>query len=353
MYLSILQNLYNNKATFGTLMPYEDFYAYRSNNVANRYNILGTLPNLNYGSDSMDNRYNPFDSYYGGGQGLYNGGNLNSIKDVFIYNSYANYNRVFGNSNGYNGNNNWGVNFNVNINDNHFNGSFMNYSLGNSSVKTDKSDASPEVKESSKKQVSGSNPQKVDLNTDTGKLYSSLGLEKEGLSYEVFSLAMEGYKNLKNKGNGYLGIVDPKTKRYYLIDINNGKFIEKSDVKFGSGDMGAVANANKDGSHATLSGFTQVKEEYASTKSHWSSRAKRLDGLEAGINNNARSKHVVIHSTQYNTTWGCIGFTPVIKNGKQDDAATNAKLRRLFPENTIIFTYPTDVGEYKNLSALC
>lgn len=210
-----------------------------------------------------------------------------------------------------------------------------------------------QVKEKTTQEVAEKKPEKVTGNTPAHKLYNSLGLDKEGLSFEVFSLAMDGYKNLKNKGNGYLGIVDPKTKRYYLIDVNNSRFIEKSDVKFGSGDIGAVANANRNGSHATLSGFTQVKEEYASRKSHWSSRAKRLDGLETGINNNARSKSVVIHSTPYNTTWGCIGFTPVLKNGVQDDAATNAKLRRLFPENTIIFTYPTDVAEYKSLSALC
>lgn len=201
-------------------------------------------------------------------------------------------------------------------------------------------------------QQSDSQPVKSNENGGDRQLYNSLGLEKEGLSYEVFSLAMEGYKNLKNKGNGRLGIVDPKTKTYYLIDIKNSKFIEKTEVKFGSGDMGAVANANKNGSHATLSGFTQVKEEYASRKSHWSSRATRLDGLETGINNNARSKSVVIHSTPYETTWGCIGFTPVYKNGQQDDAATNEKMRRLFSRDTIIFTYPTDVGEYKSLSAL-
>lgn len=201
-------------------------------------------------------------------------------------------------------------------------------------------------------QQSDSQPVKENENSSDRQLYNSLGLEKEGLSYEVFALAMEGYKNLKNKGNGRLGIVDPKTKTYYLIDIKNSKFIDKTEVKFGSGKMEDVANANRDGSHATLSGFTQVKEEYASRKSHWSSRATKLDGLEAGINDRARSKSVVIHSTPNETTWGCIGFTPVYKNGRQDDAATNEKMRRLFSRDTIIFTYPTDVAEYKSLSTL-
>ncbi|MCM1265276.1 MAG: murein L,D-transpeptidase catalytic domain family protein [Candidatus Gastranaerophilales bacterium] len=214
--------------------------------------------------------------------------------------------------------------------------------------------------------VGNSNSVKVDTTDKTDKtdktvqgggttreLYNSLGLEKEGLGYEVFSLAMEGYQNLKNKGNGYLGIVDPNSKCYYLIDVNNKKFIEKSVVRFGSGNMNNVKGANIANSHATLSGFMQVKEEYASRKSHWSSRAKRMDGLEQGINNNARSKSVVIHSTTKNTTWGCIGFTPVLnKNGQTDDAATNEKLRRLFPSDTIIFSCPTNVDEYKNLSAL-
>ena len=185
--------------------------------------------------------------------------------------------------------------------------------------------------------------------SDAEQLYSSLALEKEGLSYEVFAVAMKGYKNLNDKGNGMLGIVDPNSKKYYLIDLNKSKFVGKTDVKFGSGNMNTVAAANKSGSLATLSGFQKVAEEY---NGKWAGGAKRIDGLESGINNNSRSKATVIHSTTKNTTWGCIGYTPVYKNGKVDAAATNEKMNQLFPKNTILFTYPTNLDEYSRLSAL-
>lgn len=189
-----------------------------------------------------------------------------------------------------------------------------------------------------------------DAGGNVKQLYNSLGLEKEGLSYEVFAFAMKGYNNLSDKGNGQLGIVDPKSNTYYLIDMKNHKFKGKTEVKFGSGNMSSVANANKQGSHATLSGFQKVAEEYTSGKS-WH-RGTKIDGLESGINNNARAKSTVIHYTAGNTTWGCIGFTPVYKNGSVDQSASFDKMRRLFPKDTILFTYPKNVDEYKRLSSL-
>ena len=323
---------------------WQNLFNFSNDNPINSWMSFGSFGN-NY---SSPNRFVLFDyngtkPYYGDSFGSYNGGSGN-------YNSsYGAYNTGATNSYGFDfgryqtrgkwniGLNNWQIN----------NTAYQPVAFAyNPSVK---SSQSPEKVDKVKPSDNNPTDEKV---TGTRQLYNSLGLEKEGLSFEVFSLAMEGYNKLKTKGNGKLGIVDPNTKRYYLIDLNNSKFVEKTDVKFGSGRMDDVANANRDGSHATLSGFTQVKEEYASTKSHWSSRAKRLDGLETGINNNARSKHVVIHSTPNNTTWGCIGFTPVMRNGQQDDTATNEKMRRLFPQDTIIFTYPTDVDEYKSLSTL-
>lgn len=174
------------------------------------------------------------------------------------------------------------------------------------------------------------------------------------ISQTAYDLAMKGYKNLKDKGNGYLGIVDPNTNTYYLYDMkgNKPKLIGSTSVKFGSGNMDTVANANRSGSHATLSGFTKVSEEYSTSK--WTGIGIRFDGLEQGINNNARAKATVIHCTKGNSTWGCIGVTPEYKGGKVDNSATNNKIRRLFPKGTIMFTCPTNAGmnEYKHLSAL-
>ena len=184
-------------------------------------------------------------------------------------------------------------------------------------------------------------------------LYKSMGLEELGLNYDVFELAMEGYGNLENKGNGLLGIFDTtqgaNEDRYYLIDMENMEVIGQCEVKTGSGDMSNILTANREGSHATLSGFEMVGEEYYSPE--MGKEAMRLIGLEEGINDNALSKGTVVHYTTGNSTWGCMGFDPVMSNGSVDVSATNEKMRQLFPQNTIIFTNPTDPN-YRNLSSL-
>ena len=185
------------------------------------------------------------------------------------------------------------------------------------------------------------------------KIYETLGLEQQGLNKEVFMLAMEGYNNLEDKGNGLLGIFDTTQsadkERYYLLDLNNFELVGRSVLKTGSGNMNNIKTANQDGSHATLSGFEKVGDQYYSDS--MGKDAMRLIGLESGINDNALAKGTVVHYTTNNSTWGCKGFTPVIKNGRVDIAATNEKMHKLFPTGTIIFTNPTD-SRYREYSAL-
>lgn len=177
------------------------------------------------------------------------------------------------------------------------------------------------------------------------QLYKAMGLEEQGLSFEVFQKAIEGYNNLEDKGNGFLGIFDTtqsnNNERYYLLDLNTFELVERSQMRTGSGDMSNITTANKGGSHATLSGFERVGEEYYS--SSMGKNALRLDGLEEGINDNSRAKGTVVHYTTANSTWGCKGFPPVRNsNGTINRDATYDRMRELFPTNTIVFTYPKD-----------
>lgn len=191
---------------------------------------------------------------------------------------------------------------------------------------------------------------------DPKRLYETLGLEEQGLSYEVFSKTIEGYSKLPEelRETGYLGIFDTTQssdkERYYLLDLNNMELVGRTVLKTGSGDMSDVESANQLGSGATLSGFEQVKiggEYYSSSmgKDAW-----RLVGLEDGINDNSEAKGTVVHFTKYEHTLGCKGFTPVYdSNGNVDVSATNAKMHKLFPEGAILFTYPSD-EDYWDLS---
>lgn len=188
---------------------------------------------------------------------------------------------------------------------------------------------------------------------DAEKIFKTMGLDKQGLNYDVFTMALEGYNNLEDKGNGMLGIFDTTQsadkERYYLLDMNNFELVGRTVLKTGSGNMDNIKTANKDGSHATLSGFERVGSQYYSDS--MGKNAMRLIGLEDGINDQSEAKGTVVHYTTKNSTWGCKGFTPVVTNGRVDLAATDEKMHRLFPENTIVFTYPTD-ERYREYSAL-
>ena len=190
-------------------------------------------------------------------------------------------------------------------------------------------------------------------NHNTRSLYNKMGLGSQGLNYKVFELAMEGYHNLTDKGNGYLGIFDTTqsddSERYYLLDLNNYRLVGRTALKTGSGNMDNIKTANIKGSHATLSGFEKVGDEYFSQGMN--KRALKIIGLEKGINDNSMAKGTVIHYTSGNNTWGCLGYTPIKKNGKIDYNATYSKMRTLFPKGTILFTNPTDPN-YRSMSEL-
>ena len=191
---------------------------------------------------------------------------------------------------------------------------------------------------------------------DVKSLYTELNLGAQGLNYEVFEMAITGYNNLPDseKNTGMLSIFDTSQsadkERYYLIDLKNKKVVARSVMKTGSGNMNDVSRANKAGSHATLSGFEKIGDEYYS--SGMKKQAKIIYGLEVGINDQAKNKGTVVHYASGNHTLGCKGFGPVRRNGRVDVQATNEKMRRICPKGTIMFTAPTNPEQYKRLSHL-
>lgn len=129
-------------------------------------------------------------------------------------------------------------------------------------------------------------------------------------------------------------------KRYYLIDMNNQRLIGQSEIKAGTGDMNNVTTANKNGSHATLSGFEIIAEEYSST-ARWKT-GRNIDGLENGINESARARRCVAHYTELEYFYGCKAIDAVLNdNGTFNHEKSLEKLRKFFPTGTILFTAPT------------
>ncbi len=123
-------------------------------------------------------------------------------------------------------------------------------------------------------------------------------------SFESFLAAFEGYEQLKNLGkiqNEILTIVDfslsSTQERMWVIDMKTQKVILKSLVSHGrnSGSEYATDFSNANESFKSSLGFYITGETY--TGKHGLSL--RLDGMEYGINDNARNRAVVVHGADY------------------------------------------------------
>lgn len=134
-------------------------------------------------------------------------------------------------------------------------------------------------------------------------IYQSLG--NSDLSSEAFSFAYQGYRQLllekvMEKKN-ILTVIDfnksSKEKRLFIIDLHKQKVIHKSLVAHGKNSGWDIPKtfSNAANSYQSSLGFYVTGETY--TGKHGLSL--KLDGLEKGINDNARKRHIVIHSADY------------------------------------------------------
>ncbi len=123
-------------------------------------------------------------------------------------------------------------------------------------------------------------------------------------TFESFLAAFEGYEQLKQQGkieNEILTIVDfslsSSQERMWVIDMKTQKVILKSLVSHGrnSGSEYATDFSNASESFKSSLGFYVTGETY--TGKHGLSL--RLDGMEYGINDNARNRAVVVHGADY------------------------------------------------------
>ncbi|MEC4003115.1 murein L,D-transpeptidase catalytic domain family protein [Flavobacterium sp. SUN052] len=136
-------------------------------------------------------------------------------------------------------------------------------------------------------------------------IYNSLDANNFKLpKIESFSRALEGYYLLKEKGkitNDYLTIVDfslsSKSKRMWVIDMNENKIIFNSLVAHGKNSGNDFANnfSNKNESNKSCLGFFATGEVYQGKHG----LSLKLDGLEKGVNDNARERSIVMHGADY------------------------------------------------------
>lgn len=148
-------------------------------------------------------------------------------------------------------------------------------------------------------------------------LYKELGMDSE-ISFQAFYQAMTGYEQIKKK-KSLLTIIDfskPSTdKRLYVINPETKEILYKSVVAHGrnSGDNYATSFSNKLGSCQSSLGFFLTENTYTGRNGF----SLIIDGLEKGINDNAKKRAVVIHGADYlnpslgkscgrlGRSWGC------------------------------------------------
>lgn len=136
-------------------------------------------------------------------------------------------------------------------------------------------------------------------------MYKSLNSNQFALpNLESFKEALKGFYLLKEKGliqKDILTLVDfslsSNVKRLWVIDLATNTILYNSLVAHGrnTGEEFANSFSNANSSFKSSLGFYATGEIYNGKHG----MSLRLDGLEKGVNNNARERGVVIHSADY------------------------------------------------------
>lgn len=121
---------------------------------------------------------------------------------------------------------------------------------------------------------------------------------------ESFKEALEGFYKLKAKGlisKNILTLIDfslsANTKRLWVIDLDTETILLHSLVAHGrnTGEEYASNFSNAAESYKSSLGFYSTGEIYNGKHG----KSLKLDGLEPGINDNARNRAVVVHGANY------------------------------------------------------
>lgn len=147
----------------------------------------------------------------------------------------------------------------------------------------------------------------VKTNSETSEelVYNNLNSNHFSLpKLESFAEALKGFYLLKEKGlvsKNILTLIDfslsSNSKRLWVIDLNTNTVLYNSLVAHGrnTGDEFATSFSNSAESYKSSLGFYATGEIYNGKHG----KSLKLDGLEKGINSNARERAVVIHGAEY------------------------------------------------------
>lgn len=174
--------------------------------------------------------------------------------------------------------------------------------------------------------------------------------------FEALNFALEGWEKLEDKlEKPLLTVIDftlPSTeKRLWIIDVAKQEILLNTVVSHGrnSGDLMANRFSNTPESFQSSLGFYKTAETYHGKHGY----SLRLDGLEKGFNDLARSRAIVIHGADYareefakatgrlGRSLGCPALPTEL----------SAKVIDIIKEGSLIFIYGNDPN-YINQSPL-
>ncbi|HEX8333756.1 MAG TPA: murein L,D-transpeptidase catalytic domain family protein [Segetibacter sp.] len=136
-------------------------------------------------------------------------------------------------------------------------------------------------------------------------IYDKVGLLPFGLERAVFYKAYKGYQYLLTKNklrkSNLLTICDysqsSTSERLYVIDLKAGKLLYNTFVAHGkySGEEFATSFSNMESSNKSSLGFMVTAETYVGR----AGLSMRFDGVERGINDQVRSRDIVLHGSTF------------------------------------------------------
>jgi hypothetical protein len=136
-------------------------------------------------------------------------------------------------------------------------------------------------------------------------MYDNICLDGSGLSVDAFAYAYKGYQRLLKKKvikeSGYLAICDfsqsSAKKRFYIIDLCNAQLLANTYVAHGRNSGGEYATrfSNKPSSLQSSLGFFVTQKTYYGEHG----LSLRIAGLEAGFNDKALRRGIVVHGADY------------------------------------------------------
>ena len=182
---------------------------------------------------------------------------------------------------------------------------------------------------------------------------------ESGLREEVLTLGLRAHERVRTQGltdRSIVTIVDysrlSREKRLWVIDVATGEILARELVAHGRNSGGDRADrfSNREGSYQSSIGTFVTGGTY--TGKH--GRSLRLRGLDAGLNDNALSRAIVIHGADYvnegivrqlgrlGRSLGCPALAPAATNRIIDLIRDGTTFFAYYPSPALTATFPDD-----------